>query len=331
MSNPPLISVVVPTLNRKDILARCLEALAGQTYPAYEVIVADDGSADGTPEFLDGFAASHADLRLRWLVNERNLGANASRNRAIREARGELVAFLDSDCIAESGWLEKLAGGFDNENVAAVTGGVRDPAPTNLYELTLKGMHRVHGQNEAARLLAGNMCIRRRLLQEHPLDEDLKYGCDEEGIYLRLRAAGHRQRRVPDAIIRHEHHYTRRSFFRQAYVGGAAAAWLVYKYHLPPRLDLLPLILAYVTLPLLLLGGLWRLAPAFFAVLFLAAILYNELARKRKTPYEVAITLLVLLAYYHVRLAGYVAQSVRLRLHRGAVERVRLPARHGDR
>jgi glycosyltransferase involved in cell wall biosynthesis len=322
--NRPLISVVVPTRNRQEVLAECLEALAGQGYSPYEVIVVDDCSADDTTQLLTRFAEAHPDLSFRWLVNEQNLGANASRNRAIREAQGELVAFLDSDSIAESDWLEKLAGGFDHENVAAVTGGVRDPTPMNIYELALKGINRVHGRKEAPRLTGCNMGIRRALLLQYPLDEDLKYGCDEEGIYLRLRAAGYRQHRVPDAIIRHEHHYTRRSFFRQAYVGGAAAAWLVYKYHLPPRLDLLPLILTYVTLPLILLGLPWALAPAFFGAAFLAAILYNERFRKRKTLYEVVIMLPVLLAYYHARLAGYVIQSGRLRLGPNQIERVRL-------
>lgn len=320
----PLISVVVPSHNRFDILRECLKALAQQTYSDYELIVVDDASTDETPSLLAEFASEHPDLRFWWLVNEENLGANASRNRGIREAHGQLVAFLDSDCIAEPDWLEKLASGFDSDAVASVTGTVINPSPTNVYELVVKGTSRVHGRGAAPRLVGGNMCIRRELLLKHPLDEDLKYGCDEEGIYLRLRAAGFLQNLVPEAVVRHEHYYTRRSFFRQAWVGGAAAAWLVYKYHLPQRIDLLPFVFGYLTLPLGLVSW-WLLAiPGVFALITLGALLYNETSRKKKTVSEVVRLFPFLLAYYHVRLAGYAIQAVRLRLCPNSIMRVRL-------
>ena len=321
---PAMISVVVPSYNRVDILPRCLESLTKQTYANREVVVVDDGSTDGTAEYLRGFAAEHPNLRLRWFINEGNRGANASRNRGIRESQGELIAFLDSDCIAEPDWLDELAGGFDSDDVATVTGRVQDPQPTNIYELTLKGMHRVHGRGEAPRLIAGNMCIRRHLLLEYPLDEDLKYGGDEEGIYLRLKAAGYRQRLVPQALVRHEHYYTRRSFFRQARIGGAAAAWMVYKYRLPPRVDLAPLILTYLTLPAVLLNSPWAWVPAVFAAAFCAALAYNELWRKRKTLGETILVFPVLLAYYQVRLAGHLWQYGGHVLGLKRVERINL-------
>ena len=114
--------------------------------------------------------------------------------------------------FARPDWLEKILAGFDSPRVAAVTGMVEDPPPTNLYELTLKGLHRVHGKVHANRLIAGNMCIRRGPLFECRLDEDrpaqpmAKDGTpdvtvsgrgDEEGLFLRLRAAGYEVRPCP--------------------------------------------------------------------------------------------------------------------------------------
>jgi glycosyltransferase involved in cell wall biosynthesis len=319
-----MVSVVIPTRDRRGILERCLEALAAQTHPNFEIVVVDDCSSDGTPEFLRQFADSHPDLALRWLRNETNIGANRSRNRGIRAARGELAAFTDSDCIAEPDWLERLASPFSDPRLAAVTGSIEMPAPANLSELTYRGTNRVVDRGYVNRLVGCNMCIRRSLLLEHPLDEDLKYGCDEEGIYLRLRTAGYDQRFVADALVYHEHRFTLRSLFRQARIGGAGAAWLVYKYHLPPRLDLLPFLLAYITLPLMLFDAWFGLVPAFFFASALAAIIYNDLFRKRKTVGETLRSFPVLLAYYHVRLVGYVVQAMSLRLGKHDIKRVRL-------
>lgn len=338
-SDRPIISVVVPTCNRCDVFARCLEALADQTWSSYEVIVVDDGSTDETPTFLRDFGADHERLKLTVLRNDSNIGANPSRNRGVRAAVGEFVAFIDSDAIAKPDWLEKLVEGFISRRVAAVTGLVRDLPPTNVYELAFKGTHRIHGAGEANRLSAGNMCIRRDLLTKHMLDEDrasvvtgddgkvdvtVSGRGDEEGLYLHLKAAGYEQRVVPDAEVLHIHHYTRRSFFKQAYRGGKSAARLVYKFHLPPRVDMIPFVLTYVSVPLVLLGWRWGYVSAFFFAAAITAITYNDLVRKGKTLGETIRSFPVLLIYYHVRLAGYVLEAIRLRLGLVSVHRVRL-------
>ncbi|MEM7228766.1 MAG: glycosyltransferase [Planctomycetota bacterium] len=338
----PLVTVVVPTCNRPDLIRRCLDALAVQTYSAMEVIVVDDGSDDDTPDVLQAFGEAHPDLNYRWLRNETNLGANPSRNRGIDDANGSFIAFLDSDCIAEPDWLERLMAAFTSEDIAAVTGLVRDPEPTNIYELTFKGTHRMGSAGEAHRLVAGNMAIRRDLLMKYRLDHDraetakLKDGRvdtavsgrgDEEGLSIMLRRDGHRMRTAPDAAVFHEHYYTRRSFFRQAVRGGRSAARLVYKYRLPPRLDMLPFIVTYIALlialPLAFAIGWWlMIVPAAWALLALAAITYNDIARKGKTVLETAKSFPVLLAYYHVRLWGYVTEAIALRLGMRDVTRV---------
>ncbi|MFQ5591200.1 MAG: glycosyltransferase family 2 protein [Phycisphaerae bacterium] len=328
-----LVSVVIPSRNRRELLGRCLEALSRQTHPPYEVVVVDDGSSDGTWEYLARFANDHADMSLRCLRNDSHLGANPSRNRGIRECGADFVAFLDDDCVPAADWLERLVSGFVSERVAAVTGHVDDPDPTNIYELALKGTHRVYGGSSATRLVAGNMCVRRKLLLEHGLDEDrakassdidVSGRADEEGLYLMLKAAGYEQRVVCDAVVLHEHGYSRRTFFRQAYRGGAAAARLGYKYHLPPRVELAPLLLAYLLLPLALLVQVGPLPSALAGGFFLAAILYNEFVRKRKTTREVLMTLPPLVAYYHARLVGYTIQYLRLWLGLDKIQRVRL-------
>jgi glycosyltransferase involved in cell wall biosynthesis len=238
MTNPatdrPFASVVIPTCNRNAVLTRCLEALAAQSYACFEVIVVDDASTDDTAAMMAEFASQHSNPVLRTLRNDHHAGANASRNRGIRESRGEIVAFLDSDCIAEPDWLEKLVNGFTAPNVAAVTGLVTDPPSRNIYERVLRGVARVHGKGDAPRLVGGNMAVRKERLALLPFDEDNRWKsnrsgakvaspvCDEESIFLSLRAEGWAQRVAPEAVVVHEHPYDRRAFFKHAWAGGRA-------------------------------------------------------------------------------------------------------------
>jgi GT2 family glycosyltransferase len=88
----PRLSVVIPTYQRAALLDRCLAALALQDTDGFEVVVVDDGSSDSTPEVL----ARHD---VTALVQPRNAGPAAARNRGIAQASGDLVLFLDDDVV----------------------------------------------------------------------------------------------------------------------------------------------------------------------------------------------------------------------------------------
>ncbi len=87
------ISVVVPTFNRAATIGYCLSSVLNQTLSPQEVIIVDDHSTDETVEIVK----SYADPRIRCIVLENNSGAQAARNRGILEAKGEWIAFQDSD------------------------------------------------------------------------------------------------------------------------------------------------------------------------------------------------------------------------------------------
>ncbi len=98
----PQVSVVIPVHNREGLVDRAVDSVLRQTHGDFELLVVDDASTDGTAARL---LARGADPRLRLLRHEVNRGAAAARNTAIRAARGEFIAFLDSD----DEWLpEKL-------------------------------------------------------------------------------------------------------------------------------------------------------------------------------------------------------------------------------
>ena len=99
------VSVVVPTYRRPRQLQACLEALAAQTMQEpWEVVVVDDGSPEPPVPSVESLVASRG-----WqLVRQPNAGPSAARNRGVREARGEFIAFTDDDCLPEPAWLNML-------------------------------------------------------------------------------------------------------------------------------------------------------------------------------------------------------------------------------
>lgn len=302
-------SVIVPTLDRTDALRTCLEALSTQTFEPFEVVVVDDGSAEDIAAVAKEFADA---LEIRVVRNDRNLGANTSRNRGVREARGEYVAFLDSDCVAEATWLEELVRAAQEANAATATGRIDYPTPENVFELAYSGTNRLPQGEDASSLRGGNLLARRDVLLDEPFDEDLKYGCDEEGLFLRLRAAGAKQIFVPDAVVTHLHRFDARRYFRYAHTSGRGAAWFVYKYRLWPRLDVTLFALPWISLPLMLVDARLGVVPAGMLLLALLAALYNEVGRKGKRVLRALSVLPVLFVYYQFRVAGYVRQSLSL-------------------
>lgn len=90
----PYFSIVLPVFNVRNYLEECYESLCVQTFEHWEAIFVDDGSTDGSAEYLDGLQLS--DRRIR-VVHQRNLGVSVARNVGIEMARGEWVAFVDPD------------------------------------------------------------------------------------------------------------------------------------------------------------------------------------------------------------------------------------------
>ncbi len=97
----PKVSVIIPTYNRADKVGKTIESALAQTFTDMEVIVVDDGSSDGTGRALDAVFGN----RIRYFA-QANQGASVARNKGIAEARGEWIAFLDSDDLWEKDKLE---------------------------------------------------------------------------------------------------------------------------------------------------------------------------------------------------------------------------------
>ena len=112
MSDRPMFSVVTPTYNRKYCICSAIESLMCQTFGDFEQIVADDGSTDGTVELLKSeYAKEIASGKIRILELGHG-GVCAARNAALEAAKGEWIAYLDSDNIVSSDFLQTFADGI---------------------------------------------------------------------------------------------------------------------------------------------------------------------------------------------------------------------------
>ena len=128
-----LVSVIMPSWNTGRFIAESITSVINQTYTNWELIIVDDCSTDNTDEIVSSFS----DERIRYFKNEKNCGAALTRNRAMREAKGEWIAFLDSDDLWEPEKLSKqLAFMKDNGYVFSYHEYVKideESEPLNIY------------------------------------------------------------------------------------------------------------------------------------------------------------------------------------------------------
>ena len=223
----PAVTVVIPVRDRHAELARCLAGLrAGGSHPF--VIVVDDASAD--PGAIAAIAAAHGARVIRRPVNG---GPGAARNTGLAAASTELVAFLDSDCVPEAGWLDRLLPHFADPAVgAAAPRIVPHQAGTSWlarYEgasSTLDMGARPSIVRPGARVsyVPGAALVVRRAAAGTGFADGMFVGEDVDFVW-RLGAAGWRVRYEPAATMGHDHRVRFRPWFaRRADYGTSAAA-----------------------------------------------------------------------------------------------------------
>jgi GT2 family glycosyltransferase len=223
----PFFSVIVPTYERRAQLASCLHALARMNYPLerFEVLVVDDGSASSPLDIVEEFQGS---LDVRLLTQE-NSGPARARNFGATEARGEFLAFTDDDCEADAGWLRALARYFERTPDSIVGGRTLNALGHNPYSETSQKIIEVvyahfNRDHEDARFFASNNFAvpAARFREMNGFDETFRTSEDRE-ICARWRSLGLGLVYAPEAVVRHSHHLTLRTLWRQHFGYGRGA------------------------------------------------------------------------------------------------------------
>lgn len=247
-ASPPLVSVVIPTHNRRDDLLRCLKALDAQTLPApaFEVIVSDDGSTDRTRETVEGYRPPYA---LKYLRQE-NRGPASARNAGVQAASGEIVLFIGDDISADPRLLERhVAAHRSGPQELAVLGHTAWPPDLSVNELMRYvtdvtplqfGFHQIQDRNNVpfGFFYTSNVSVKRAFLMGGDLfDEGFPYAAFEDiELEYRLRQRGMRMVYDPEAIGYHYHPTDLKRFSERQYRAGRSAVHF-HRTHPDPALD----------------------------------------------------------------------------------------------
>jgi len=251
----PFISVILATRNREALLGETLNALAAQRWPRDrgEIIVADNGSTDGTREVVAAAVARQEGPSVRYLYVA-EAGKSAAVNAALQQAQGDLVAFTDDDVLPEPQWLEQLAHAFGRPEVDFVAGRIfprwEAPAPSWMSPALYGVLAIADGGEQPLQIKAGghehpmtigaNMAVRASVIRRlgglrrdlGKLGGTLRTGEDHE-FFLRMIHGGCQGVYEPAAVVRHFVPRARldRSYFRSwLYQNGQDVARLEATY-----------------------------------------------------------------------------------------------------
>jgi glycosyltransferase involved in cell wall biosynthesis len=273
----PYFSVVVPTFQRPDGLARCLEALAAQELPRdrFEVVVVDDGSAE-PPRGIVARFASVLDVRL---VEQSNAGPAAARNAGAAAAHGKYLAFTDDDCRPDPGWLRALHDVAVRHLGCAIGGRVENVFADGLYstasQLLIEFLYEYYnvGEGTGRFFITSNLAFPADAFRElGGFDTSFPLAAAEDrDVCDRWREAGRTMVYADDAVVHHAHALRLRSFCRQHFNYGRGAYHLhrarSRRGELPLRIEPLHFYARLVTYPLARSA-----APRSFALAALTAL-----------------------------------------------------------
>lgn len=222
-----LFSVVIPTFNRPENLARCLAALALSTLDndRFEVIVVNDGGADPTSALTSEGQALH--LRI---LTQPNRGPGAARNLGARSARGKFIAFTDDDCIPAANWLEIFERAL-NKHPESLHGGrtingLRGNPFSETSQSLVDYVHRYYNDASEKRtrfFASNNIAVSARSFEYSGGFDESLCAAEDRDFCRTWHQLGWGFQYVPDAVIQHAHRLTLRGLQKQHFTYGRGA------------------------------------------------------------------------------------------------------------
>jgi len=234
-NSQPVVSVVVPVKNGEATIDGLLESLLKVDYDCgkVEVIVVDGNSTDRTREIVAKYPVK--------LLTEEGQGLNAARNTGIRNSRGEIIAFTDSDCLVPGNWIREIIKNFRDPQVGCMGGNVKgygDDLLSRYADNSLMHVMRSFKERIVLDMIklffnypAGcNMAFRRNFIEKVGyFNETLMYGADDIELVERVGKAGGKIVLDPEVLILHKHRATLRELLRQTFNWGRGGMLLLKK------------------------------------------------------------------------------------------------------
>ncbi len=253
LAESPMVSVVICAYNAERTMRPCLESLRTIDYPNYEVVIVDDGSRDSTAEIAMDFPEYR-------LIRQPNKGLSIARNVGMQAARGEIIAYTDSDCVVDPHWLTLMVRTMTGSNFDGCGGPNYAPHEEGWVAGAVAASpgapcHVLVGDDKAEHLAGCNMMFRKSaLLAIGGFDAQFTAAGDDVDICWRLIDAGYSVGFCPAAFVWHFRRNTVKAYYGQQRGYGKAEAMLFLKY--PERFNSLGQIRWRGTIP-----GLARTIP----------------------------------------------------------------------
>jgi glycosyltransferase involved in cell wall biosynthesis len=224
----PLISIIVPYKNAAKNLKECVDSLLNQDFckDNYEIIMVDNNSSDNGPDILKSYGQ-----RIVLLQEKDGKGSCPARNTGISEAKAEILAFTDSDCVAEKNWISKIYEAF-TPNIQVVAGEIYAYRPQTAVEKYYE-KHMLQKTNlsyKSPYAVTANLAIKKSLFEkvgtfstERPQTGDVEFS-------FRITSKGYNINYAKDAVVYHKNIATLRGLFKKIFFQGFYAPPLVKEY-----------------------------------------------------------------------------------------------------
>ena len=228
-NNKPFVSIIIPSHNRPKCLQQCLAAITELDYARdkFEVIVVDDGSSTQLDPIVDLFSAK---INLHLLKQE-HAGPARARNRGVKQAKGEFLAFTDDDCRPTPGWLATLMHFLAIKPDSMIGGEILNALPGNSFssasQALVSYLYFYYNKNskEAHFFTANNIALSKKcFLAVGGFDQEWGIAAAEDREFCdRWLLSGYQMTYAPEAVIYHAHPMSLTGFWDQQFNYGRGA------------------------------------------------------------------------------------------------------------
>jgi len=211
-----LVSIIVPVFNARETISDCLESIQSLDYPKekLEIIVVDNGSNDRSDEIAQKF-------KVEMLFETSMKSSYAARNKGVREAKGEMLAFTDADCVVSPGWLKHMVQHWTDSSIGCFAGEIKAFQPKTIIEKFSERkdiLNQRHTFNNPYLPYAqtANVGFRKQVFEQIGLfDSEMKTGGDADFCWRMQKQTRFQIRFIPKAVVYHKHRDSVRGLYKQ--------------------------------------------------------------------------------------------------------------------
>lgn len=225
------VSIVVPAYNEADNIAACANALIEQEFPDndYEIIVVDNNSSDNTLEIIKNFPVRN--------TIQYKQGRAAAKNAGVKLATGDLIVFIDADCVATKKWLKNIVFAFDNPGIGCVAGEIKPLRTDDLTAMERFLIEKGHLSPEHHMrhpflpfVVTANAAYRREIFDAIGLFDEGMFGEDADFSWRMQLHTNYKVAYAPEAVVFHPYEVKATDIFKQKRRHAFGSVMLYKKY-----------------------------------------------------------------------------------------------------